>query len=599
MGMSLFVRVQAGPVELPDSARPGAVRPEQEATPVKPDAQAATTTDVLEIPSVIDRPLSVEECPCVIAKQFRLLNAEDMPEFNITLADVQKILDEKLQQQPEQGFSIGQLTEVANAARNYYREKGLILSQVVVPVQTVQGGVVDLELLIGKLGRVLTEGNVMYSQEVLQQAFRSLRGKPINKADIEAALLRLTDYPGLTIFGVFQPGQMIGTADLVLKVQKEKRFDVAMRVDNEGTRETGKNRFRTVIDWNNPTDGADRLSATIQQTYTDKSSDFRSIEYKHYLGDGSYLFKAFVDHDAFDLRGDFISQEIHNETEDLGIEFSKSFIRSRITNLSGTLGFTGKKSWTRSHGTQISIDQLSVFSLGVDYDLVDNLNLFGAKEGGGGLNFANIEISHGVNDLFGAMGSANDASLRPNGERPSRRGRGNQEAAGKFTKLFAKYSRLQTVRKNINLLGRLEYQWSPDLLVPVEQYSVGGADNVRAFPAAQILWDRALFYSFELFIGAPFIADQPAFANRTWGELLQLGIFYDSVTGRLNSPTNSDKVCPDCGYGYQTLKGAGLGLHFNLPGSIDSRLFWAWEIGGDKINNDKRPAIWGDFTYSF
>jgi hemolysin activation/secretion protein len=129
--------------------------------------------------------------------------------------------------------------------------------------------------------------------------------------------------------------------------------------------------------------------------------------------------------------------------------------------------------------------------------------------------------------------------------------------------------------------------------VPLEQYSVGGPENVRAFPVAQTLWDRAFFYSFELLFNAPFIADQPAFENRTWGELLQFSMFYDFAVGRLNEPLVSDVR------GYENFRGAGLGLRFNLPGTIESRVFWAWELGGQDIGNDKKPQFWGDFTYSF
>ena len=393
LGMSLHARVQAGPVELPDSARPGAVRPAQEETAKIPQA---STTEVLEIPAVIDRPLSVEECPCTIVKQFRLLNAEDLPEFKISQTDVQKILDDKLQQQPEQGYSIGQLTEIANSVRAYYREKGLILASVVVPIQTVQNGVVDLELLIGRLGRVLTEGNDIYSKEVLERPFRDLLGKPINKAAIEAALLRLTDYAGLTIFGVFQPGQMVGTADIVLKTQKEKRFDVALRVDNHGTSETGKKRFRTVIDWNNPTDGADQLAGTIQQTYGPKNSDYNSVEYKRYLGDSSYLLKFFFNNNAFDVGGAFASSQIHNESEEKGISLAKSFERSRVENITARFGFNKKHAYTRTAGKQTNEDKLSVFLWGLDYDSVDQLNLFRAESGGGGINFATVELSQGL-----------------------------------------------------------------------------------------------------------------------------------------------------------------------------------------------------------
>ena len=590
MAMFLCAPVQAGPVELPDSARPGAVRPEQEKPGKMPQA---STTEVLEVPAFIDRPLSVEECPCVIVKEFRLLNAEDMPEYGITLADIQKILDEKQKQQPEQGYSMGQMQEVANSVRAYYRDKGLILSQVVVPVQTVQGGVVDLELFIGRLGRVLVEGNKMYSSEVLARPFRDLIGKPINKADIEAALLRLTDYAGLTIFGVFQPGQAVGMADIVLKTQKEKRFDVALRIDNQGTSETGENRLRTVIDWNNPTGGADKLSATIQQTYTPKNNDYNSLEYKHFLGDSSYSISAFINNNAFDVGGEFKSSQIHSESEQKSLTLEKSFRRSRVENIAAKLTYKKEHSYTRTAGIQTNEDNLSVFQLGLNYDSVDQLNPFHAAEGGGGINFATVELSRGVNNLWGAMGSSAESNLLDVSQQPSRGGRGDKLAEGEFTKFFGTITRLQTVRKNISLLLRADLQWSSDLLVPLEQYSVGGPDNVRAFPPAQILWDRAIMYSFEFLFNAPFIADKIAFQNRTWGEILQLGVFYDAATGRVNSPTDADRD------GYDTLKGAGISLRFNLPGSIESRVFSAWEIGGDTIANDRRPNIWGDFTYSF
>ncbi|MGH8119160.1 MAG: ShlB/FhaC/HecB family hemolysin secretion/activation protein, partial [Gammaproteobacteria bacterium] len=237
------------------------------------------------------------------------------------------------------------------------------------------------------------------------------------------------------------------------------------------------------------------------------------------------------------------------------------------------------------------------------YDSVDNLNIFMDKAGGGGINFLNVELSQGFNNFLDSMGSSADANTRPQSHQPSREGRiPDRHAEGEFTKLFANFTRLQTVNQDwgINLLFRADLQWSADLLVPLEQYSVGGPDNVRAFPVAQILWDRAFFYSFELLFNAPFIADRTAFENRTWGELLQLGIFYDSATGRVNSPTGVNPDGPDVDRdGYDTLKGAGVGLRFNVPGLIETRLFWAWEIGGDTIGNDERPNIWGDFTYSF
>lgn len=607
----------AGPVGVPDSARPGAIRPSQddkldlpepppEEVVQTPEDEPDTTTpagvtpadeesrpppeEVVDVPPVIDRPFDVTECPCVVVNQFYLLNAEDMPQYDVNLEDVQQILDSQLQQQPESGFSVGQLQEVANQVRNYYREKGLILTQVVVPVQTIEDGTVNLELYIGKLGRILAEGNEIYSEEVLQMAFGDLVGKPIVKSEIEAALLRLTDYPGLTIFGVFQPGQQVGTADIVLKTQEEKRFDVAMRVDNHGTRETGRFRFRTVIDWNNPTGGADRLTGIIQQTYQPKNNVYKSIAYERFLGD-SYKFRASFDANKFDVGGEFEDQNIKGESEVYLLGIEKSFIRSRLENLITRVDFYRKEATTDTDGSPTNQDRLSTFTLGVEYDSVDT---FSFTETGGGINFLTVDLTHGFNDLFDAMGDNASAQLKDGtGFEPSRQGGSGKFAEGQFTKIFASLTRLQTLVPGQNLLFRFEWQWSDDLLVPLEQYAVGGPENVRAFAPARTLWDRAIFYSFEWLIAAPFIADQPAFGNRKWGEILQFTAFYDFAVGRLNDPLDTEQQ------GYERLDGAGVGLRFNLPGQLDSRIFWAWEIGGDDTGNERSTQVWGDFTYSF
>ena len=596
-GMLTILTATAGPVGLPDSARPGAVRPEQEESSVVPEEEQAVVepgpqVDALDIPAVIDRPFDVDEGERIIVRQFRLLDAEDLPRFDVNVEEVQALLEQIKSERPE-GFTIGHLQETAEEVRSYYRKRGLILAQVIVPVQTVQEGIVDLQVFVGRLGRVLAEGDVMYSSEVLAGVFEDLIGKPISKAEVEAALLRLTDYPGLTVFGVFQPGQLIGTADIVLKVQEEKRFDVALRVDDHGTQETGRNRFRTVIDWNNITGGADRLTFSIQQSYNPKNNVFMALDYERFLSNG-YKFRFTGNKNKFDVGGEFAANQVHAESEQQGITLEKSFIRSRVKNFNAFAGYTRKKSTTTTANQPTNIDRLSVFTVGADYDSVDSFTL--SDEGGGGINFAILELSHGFNNFLGSMGAHTDAVPRlAFGQAPSRQSGVDQRfASGQFTKLFATYTRLQTMQKNINLLFRSELQWSDDILVPLEQYSMGGPDNVRAFPVAQVLWDRAAFLSWEFLINAPGIADKPAFGNRTWGEILQFTLFYDVAVGRVNEPVlGTDKK------DFDNNKCAGVGLRFNMPGVIESKVFWAWEIGGDDVGNERAVQVWGDFTYSF
>ncbi|GJM05755.1 MAG: hypothetical protein DHS20C09_17510 [marine bacterium B5-7] len=596
----------AGPLGLPDSARPGAVRPQVEVPP----EQAITSSDnAVDIPALIDRPFDIEEGPFVVVDEFRLLDADDLPKYDINTAEIKtSILQKFRQKQPERGFSIGELQEVADEVTRYYRSKGLILSTAVIPVQTVETGIVDIQIYIGRLGRVLAESNERFSESVLRKPFLGLVGEPVTQKSIEAALLTLTDYPGLSVFGVFQPGQKVGEADIVLKVQEEKWYDVAYRVDNQGLQETGRNRFRTVIDWNNPTGFADKLSVTYQQTYNPKNNDFWAIDYEIFLGRGftlgGNLFK-----NRFDIGGEFKANKISAQTDNRAIYIDKSFIRSRQKNLSSKLSFTSKNSTTRTQGQQTNTDRLSVLAIEANYDSVDTFHPFrplvqlisksASDNFGGGLNFATLTYSRGFNDVFGAMGSDGDQlAFNAAGSRSSRRGGSGRLAEGQFDKLNGNYQRLQLITKNQSLLFKTEFQWTNDILAPLEQYSVGGPDNVRGYPDAEGLFDRAYFFSFEYIFNAPFIADVPAFQNRTWGELLQFSVFYDFATAQQNDPLDTAADRNTSGH-WVTFKSVGMGLRFNLPGSIESRLMYATELGSEIPNDGRFGHIWGDFTYSF
>ena len=564
-----------------------------------------------EVPALIDRPLAIEEGPYIVVKEFNMIDAEDYPEHKVSVSEIKStILDDLLKKQPERGFSVGELQEVADEVTRYYRTKGLILSTAVVPVQTITDGVVDIQVFIGRLGRVVTEGNKKYDLETLKKPFSKLIGQPVTQHEIEEALLVLTDFAGLSVFGVFRPGIKVGEADIVLKVQQEKSYDVDYRIDTHGLKETGLNRFRTIVHWNNPTGGADKITVTIQQTYNPKMNNFWAIDYKVYLGRG-YTFGTGIFRNFFRIGGDLAANKIAAETINRSFYLEKSFTRGRQRNFSSRLTLTQKKSRTQTQAIQTNIDRLTVLALAMNYDSVDSIHplrpiyraLFkDTPEGyGGGLNFLNVTWSRGFNNVLGAMGSSGDqfAVGTVAANRSGRRGNSTNEVAeGQFEKVTFSYQRLQLLAKGQSLMFGTEAQWSNDVLSNQELYSIGGPENVRGFPDAQGLFDRAFFFKLEYILNAPFgLANQPAFMNRTWGEVLQLSFFYDVATATNNDPlSNTD---PNQQNRWSVFRSIGLGLRFNIPGSINSRLMYANKIGVDIPNDNRYGRLWADFTYSF
>jgi hemolysin activation/secretion protein len=215
---------------LPDALQPGALRPElQPRTPPQPPA-----LDALEIPPLVERPLSAEAGERIAVSRFQLVDARDLPEYGIFLADLEQLLEASRLEQPS-GFTIGQLEAVTNRITNHYRSRGLILAKAVLPVQTVTNGVVAIQVIEGHLGRVLAEGNQLYARDTLARPFNDLKGQPVSQQQAESALLILTDFPGLAAFGMFQPGQRVGETDLMIRVPNEERFNFNLRLDNHGS----------------------------------------------------------------------------------------------------------------------------------------------------------------------------------------------------------------------------------------------------------------------------------------------------------------------------------------------------------------------------
>lgn len=574
-------------MDLPPAARPGAVRPgenrklEPQAPPAELVPESVANYDV---PPVVDRPLDIDEGERIAVNRFLVEGAQDRPEHDITIAAVQALVDERLAARPD-GFTVGRLQEVADELTKYYRDHGLILAQAFIPVQSVEDGAVRIQVMEGLLGRVVTEGNDMYAAEVLERPFAGLVGEPVTKEDIEAALLRVSDLPGQSSFGVFQPGVQVGTADMVIKVQEEDRFEFAARADNHGISETGQNRYLGQGTVNDPLGLGDRFSVTAQHTAVPDNTFFYAVDYQVPV-QGFYdtVFGIGMNRNQFDVGGEFRDADIASDIRNYNASLTKSFIRGRLLNLSTTARISKKRSGTKAAGRRVNLDSLAVAALEVNFDSVDSRF--------GGLNAGYLEISHGFNDLFGAMG-ANPASIQP-----TRQGGTGRFAEGKFDKVLLSLSRFQALSPlwdklaSHNLLFSFELQYSPDLLVPLEQYTVGGPNNVRGYRPTESLFDRAVFGSVEWIINAPFISDQPAFGNRTWGELLQLSFFYDMAAGKLNSslPTETES---------ENYKSVGFALSFNNPKVFSSKITIATPIGRPEPENDKHPQYWVDLNFFF
>jgi hemolysin activation/secretion protein len=565
--LMLFAGLNTGLAQsLPGAASSGGSDPERGV----PDIPVPKAVPQVYIPPVIDRPLGVDEGIQINVNQFEFTGLEDIdPEtVNVTMLIELITAEKKL----PGIFTIGQLQLAADKVATFLRQKEYILAQAFIPEQTVENGEVTVQILVGKLGSIEVEGNESYSDKVVMKPFVHELDKPVTKDGIETAMMYVMDYPGMDITGVFSRGDEVGETRLTLKVPEEDPYEFSLSGDNFGSQFSGEYRLRLDAAWNNPIGWADKLSATIMQGFEPMEISYGAVDYETPFFDHRYKIGLGSSYSQYGIVGEFEPLGIDGTVSLSNLWLERTFINQRDLGLSAGIDFARKFAETQQNNEQANMeDNLSVLSGKVSFEATDNFFDLG------GISLVDVGYSHGFKNFLGAMGEEDEDA--------SRQGGSGQFAGGEFDKVEMSVIRLQSIMQGFTCLLRAEGQWSNDMLVSLEQFSLSGPDRVRSYAPAELMRDKAWFASMEFMLNSSGFYDKIAFKNYTWSEILQLSVFVDYADGRLNDPLGNETDDP--------LFGAGIGVRFSLPGKFFANFTAAKPFGAyDTGNSDD-----GDIQY--
>ena len=544
---------------------------------------AQAQQELFEVPPVVERPLGMEEGPRVEVSRFNLEGAVDREKQDLRVSDLESLLAGHVRAQPPDGYTINQLQAIADEISVYYRERGFFIAQVIVPAQEVRDGVVTLRVLEGTLEDVRVENNNAYKAKVIEGPFRRLRGYPVTQERVERALLDVQDFPGLTVFGTFTQGEELGNTDLIVRVQDEDRFSFTPSVDNYGSEFTGEYRAMLDCTFNNLFGVADKVNGYVLQTFEPDNGTYGGLNFKFPFGRNAIGFGGSVN--TFDVGGleGLTDLGVEGEVEQLDFYWDRTFANGRFFGASARLNIATKTATTEIPGFEsnqkivISEDNLAVAGLSFDF--------FKASRKGRGFTVGSFTADIGMPDQLGSMdGSGDGVSSRTGGD--------GERAGGSFEKYKFNFQHLRRMSENSSVLLRVDAQYTDDILVALEQYSIGGPQNVRAYPVAEALVDTGASGTVEFIFRAPGFADKPTKGNRTWGEILQVSLYGDYAYGETNNPRVNEEPTVD-------YSGYGLGLQFNVPGKFYARFDVASPIGSREPTNDRDPQYYFRMSYTF
>lgn len=532
----------------------------------------------ISIPRAAERPISVEDGPRARVEAFVLdvdpslrdaLGPQLMTELE-ALAEGERV------KQPPEGFTIGQMEEVAGKVRDFLRSRDFIVAFAFLPTQTVEDGRVTIGVLSGELGAIAVEGNRIMSAERLSAPFASLQGQPLQKKALERAILTVRDYPGVAPAAVLSPGTEVGTSDLTLRVL-ERRADVSTVVDNYGTEETGEGRARVRVDWNNPLRRGDKLTLNVLQTFSPAEGTFGGVAYEMPLGTGGFSLGALYDENAFDITVDGV--DIAGESSTAALFARQKLIRGRELNTDLRFALESKEAEYDYSSQTGNEDVLTVASIAVDFEAVDRIGPLG-------VNSLTVEYFRGIPDFLGAM---DEDGVNDNGTFSTRVGASGERAGGDFEKVTLRYQRLQQLSPANSLILRVYGQYTDDLLTAIEQMAGGGPYSVRAYPTAEYLVDKGAFGSAEYTLNVSSLLEV---VPDRWD--LNASLFYDYMDGEVRDalPTEREDV---------RLGGWGVGLDYEFRWGNGNGIMLRAEVAkphtAPEASNGRDTQYWLRFEY--
>lgn len=436
-------------------------------------------------------------------------------------------------------LTLAQLDEVAGRITDYYQRHGYPLARAIIPAQTIKDGVVTIEVIEARYGKVRLDNSSRVRDDLLESTLAPLQsGQFIGQEAMDQVLLLLSDVPGVAVNAILEPGEKVGTSDLVVQTKPLPAVSGNVALDSYGNRYTGRERLSASVNVSNPFHHGDVLSLAALSSGSEMS--YGRIAYDTLLnGKGTRMGGAYSLL-SYKLGDSFSSLGAHGEARTTSLWVRHPIVRSRAVNLYGQVQYDKKQLRDRIDSTLIQTDRH-----------LDNwtVSLSGDARSAGAVDTWSIGWTSGHLAFDNDSARLADAAAA--------------RTAGRFSKWAASLSRLQSLDHKDRLFLEITGQTTNTNLDSSEKMVVGGPYTVRAYDMGAVSGDTGELLTIEF--------------RRDLGQTLQgrwEGVaFVDSAHVTVNKNTWM------AGTNSASLSGAGLGLDWTGPEQWSGKIYVASRLG--------------------
>lgn len=467
------------------------------------------------------------------------------------------VLPEKVQRNFDEylgkPLSLSVLDKMVRGAVVAFRSSDMPVVDVLVPEQEINGGVLQLVVIEGRVGKVVVEGAEYTDPEYLKKQVSLKTGQVLRESTLMADLQWMNKNPFRQVDMIYSPGYDYGSTDLILRTHDVRPLSFYVGIENSGNELLGENRLLAGFNWGGPLFFG--LENTLSYQYV---SD---LEFDKIQGHSAVWMSNLPWRHQLTLLGAYVDQGVDTmaagEIVDIGGRDYQGSMRY-------TMPLKGTGRWI--HETELGFDFKS-----------SNSNL-----GFGGFEVYDtttqvLQASLGYNiiesDRWGTTKMDNELLWSPGGltgENSTEAFR-SQRGGAKADYVYGRSAieRNTYLPKNWGLITRAEGQLSSANLLASEALGAGGYDTVRGFEERIVLGDQGVVATVELRTPSLTLANLLGYHNARDG--MQLLTFFDY--GFL-SKVDSAEGAPSS----FSLGSAGVGLRYQLDDNFSLRLDYGYQL---------------------
>lgn len=461
-------------------------------------------------------------------------------------------------------ITLARLEELAARITDYYRNHDYPLARALIPAQTIQDGIVNIEVIEARYAEINLANSSRVKSPLLQATLAPLQSAQfIGQTRLDHALLLLSDIPGVTVAATLQPGAALGTSNLQVNTTPTSTISGNVSVDAYGNIYTGRERLSGTLNFINPLHHGDVLSVNMLSSGSELN--YGRMTYESLLnGRGTRLGGAWSTLE-YSL-GDTLASLNANGTAQVASTWAKHpLVRSRYFNLYSHLQYD-----------QLQLrDHVAVGAIRTDRNLANwTLSLAGdARDSflSGAVTAWNVSATAGEVDFDNAVALLTDAATA--------------RTRGSFSKWNVNLARLQTLSARDGLYFAFSGQWAQDNLDSSLKMTAGGPFTVRAYDMGTVAGDKGYLGTIEL---------RHDLGQSQLGQF-QVVAFVDSQQVTINhSPWNT-------GENSATLSGAGVGLNWTGPRQWSARAYIATPIESQPVpaQDTASMRVWVEISTRF